>query len=159
MRGNEEYSVCSFLGRGWGQRLLSKKPLAPVRAHGRQRLGKGWGGHCGTLAVMTGQHFRWGTGEPIRTDCLLELPARESWESSPRWVLEGILVPCLFKGTLCGLVFNVPISDFLKMWLTSLFFIPPVNIGAKQISMDEQPLMMNHPFPITSPYSSLPSQV
>ncbi|NXG11579.1 IRF4 factor, partial [Sakesphorus luctuosus] len=31
--------------------------------------------------------------------------------------------------------------------------------GAKQISMEEQPLMMNHPFPITSPYSALPSQV
>uniref|UniRef100_A0A8C8AK08 Interferon regulatory factor 4 n=1 Tax=Otus sunia TaxID=257818 RepID=A0A8C8AK08_9STRI len=31
--------------------------------------------------------------------------------------------------------------------------------GAKQISMEEQPLMMNHPFPIMSPYTSLPSQV
>ncbi|KFP73990.1 PREDICTED: interferon regulatory factor 4-like, partial [Acanthisitta chloris] len=31
--------------------------------------------------------------------------------------------------------------------------------GAKQISMEEQPLMMNHPFPITSPYTALPSQV
>ncbi|KAI1243106.1 hypothetical protein IHE44_0000681 [Lamprotornis superbus] len=31
--------------------------------------------------------------------------------------------------------------------------------GAKQISMEEQPLMMNHPFPIASPYTALPSQV
>uniref|UniRef100_A0A7M4DVD9 Interferon regulatory factor 4 n=1 Tax=Crocodylus porosus TaxID=8502 RepID=A0A7M4DVD9_CROPO len=31
--------------------------------------------------------------------------------------------------------------------------------GAKQLSMEDQPLMMNHPFPMTSPYTSLQPQV
>lgn len=106
--------------------------------------------------VWLGSSSLWGTGEPSG---LQELPAREGWEFCPKQALEGILVLCLFKGRLYGFVFDVPISDFLKMWLTPFVFIPLVNIGAKQISMEEQPLMMNHPFPITSPYTSLPSQV
>lgn len=51
-----------------------------------------------------------------------------------------------------------PLSGGTGMCLTSFLSIPLVNIGAKQNSMEEQPLM-NHPFPIPSPYASLPSQV
>lgn len=67
---------------------------------------------------LYGWAFLGDSGDPSRTDCLQELPAVQGWESCPKRVLECILVLCLYKGRLYGFVFNVRISDFLKMWLT-----------------------------------------
>lgn len=95
---------------GAGQCLLSRKALVPGRTCGRLRLG---------ISVhWAGQHCAVGHCRAQQDRLPLELTARGARESSPKWALKGILVLFLFSGRLYGFVFNVPISDFLKMWLT-----------------------------------------
>lgn len=140
-------------GQGQGSACSPRSPwwqAGPVGGKGLASLCTGLGstvlwGTAGQTASRSS--LQRGAGNPV-------LDSGRSWS----WALEGISILSLFNSRLYGFVFNVPIADFLKMWLTFIF-IPLVNTGAKQINMEEQPLMMNHPFPITSPYTALPSQV
>lgn len=88
---------------------------------------QGAGGCCGEGIVVLGLWavlLGFGSGEPCGTGWWLEPPVREGWESFPQRALKCVLVLCLIKGRLHGLVLSVPLSDFLQMWLISFIFVP-----------------------------------